>query len=190
MLDNELKHIEALKSEYVTGAKLCKVYSQYQMRNEWVNWDGDTDLVNRSGKNVEISLLGAEQSSEIKRSQGAKFFIAEVPALYINTKLGGILITELFSKSPVSGIDDLGDLTKGITIHSLTQKLPVRKWSYIKYFTSHPKLDGLDGFYFLRKSSPGSGKNSLGWTLSDEELNEKNLQELCDKLNKVKQGKK
>lgn len=38
-----------LSSESVCNIFVIKVFHQYEHRNEWVNWDGDTNIVHRGG---------------------------------------------------------------------------------------------------------------------------------------------
>ena len=52
-----------LDAEVPSRAFVVKVFHLYQRRNEWVNWDGDNDLVKRSGLFFRLSIQEATDSA-------------------------------------------------------------------------------------------------------------------------------
>ena len=173
---------ERLLGEKVKEISMVKVFNLYQQRNEWLNWDGDTGIVNRGRNSVKLTLESAEQSAEIRRTQGSKFHIAEIPALCVSTKSGFLLCTELFTSKPLDSFS-----IKSISNDSLKnlrtfQKcfLP-SKWSVIIIYDHRTKFTKSDSTYFHRSSSPGE---SLCWSLRYEKIDESKIAAICNKVNK------
>ena len=96
----EIARHSKIEQEPVVGAILGKGFHLYERRNEWVNWNGDTDVVSRSGSNVRLSLSDADDYAERPRVQGTKFVNEELPVLYLQAKSGVIIVAELFSDRP------------------------------------------------------------------------------------------
>ena len=93
-----------IKKEPITAINIGKGYHLYQRRNEWVNWDGDTDTVKRSASTIFLTLDEAKEMAERRRTRGTQFFIDEVPILSVDTKLGSLIFTELFTKNLCGGL--------------------------------------------------------------------------------------
>jgi hypothetical protein len=156
-----------LKDEVVESVDIAKGFHLYERRNEWVNWNGDTSLVSRSGCAVKLTLSDAEQSAEKWRMQGTKFFIDEVPILLVKSRSGALILTELFSDRPMwwylSKMPSIGHVK---TIGSLMNALPQTQWGIQSLAVGPLSITAPDGTYFSRASSPGKGKNYMAWTTS------------------------
>ena len=173
---------EKIFNEEIKLVELIKVFHLYQRRNEWVNWDGDTNLISRSGHNIKLTLEEAEASAEQQRKQGSKFFIDEIPALKVSTKSGFIIITEQFSSSPLKGSTE--NLFKNESCESLSillkQFLP-SKWFVQALYDSKDITIKSDSIYFSRISSPG---DSLCWSLKKHTIDESPIKNIALKINK------
>jgi hypothetical protein len=99
-----------LSSEKVTDIFLIKVFHQYEHRNEWVNWNGDTGIVHRGGL-FDLSLEDLTDAAERLRLQGTRFIIDEAPAICAKGSRLALISTELFSDNPFRNWEFRGQFT-------------------------------------------------------------------------------
>lgn len=172
---------ERILNEKIIVIDVVKVFHLYKRRNEWLNWDGDTGLINRSRQSVKLTLEDAEATAEQARKQGSKFIIDEIPALKITSKTGYLIITELFSNKPMK------DFENNNISYENTQKLKnIKKeflnseWSIQTLYKSTEKSSETDSTYFSRVSSPGE---SLCWSLSFRNISESSIKKIACKIN-------
>jgi len=171
-----------IKSENIQSVTLVKGFHLYKRRNEWVNWDGDTSLVRRSHKEYRLILSDAEQAAEKMRKPGTKFFIDEFPVVCVRGDSRMVLISELFTDSPLiryaSNPPNFMDVTSLGDIESSLQTL---KWSVLSnHNVANTILTSDDGRYFSRESSPGKGMNSLVWNLTFRKIDKTGIVKLVD----------
>lgn len=178
-----VKHSK-IEQEPVIAAILGKAFHLYERRNEWVNWDGDTDVVSRSGKIVRLSLSDAEQHAEKWRVQGTKFVIDELPIICLRAKSGAMIVTEIFSDHPMQNYVIQPALRHDccLSVGALVKALPQSKWSVAFPVDGAPHVSPLDGTYYSRKSSPGKGKSYLGWSLKPRSLDDVAMKRLVDDI--------
>lgn len=169
--------------EQVTSLSLGKAFHLYEQRNEWVNWDGDTNLIHRSRNNIYLSLTQAEQHAETSRTQGTKFIIDELPYILAVSKSGTLAITELFSENPMARamLQDYPD-EHDLTISSLQRAIQNFKWKVAQVFVGHEKIVPIDAMYYKRNSSPGKKQNSLGWSLTIRKINEGSIVKFANEI--------
>ena len=173
---------EKIVHEEIQSVERIKVFHLYERRNEWVNWDGDTELVNRSWHNIKLTLEAAEGSAEKQRKQGSKFFIDEITALKVSTKSGFVVITEQFNQSPLKSSENTlfkSENCKNISI-LLKQFLP-SKWFVQALYDSKNITVKSDSIYFSRTSSPG---DSLCWSLNFRSIDESPIENIATEVNK------
>ena len=164
---------EKILKESIKSVTLGKAFHVYQRRNEWLNWGGDTDLVNRSWTSIYFTLKDAEQYAESSRVQGSKFIIDELPYIHVQSESGILAITELFSESPMaSSLPRHKMSSTQKTILELKEHVLGPKWVIAQVFEDHCKAAPLDPMYFSRISSPGKNLNSLGWSLAQRKMNQ------------------
>lgn len=177
------KNEERILNEKINAISMVKVFNLYQQRNEWVSYDGDTSLVNRSNYHVLLTLDEAQDSAEGLRKPGSKFFIAETPAIKVSTKSGFLIITELFSPSPLKGSSNFGSSVVGLNKAEevLKQLLPCQ-WFVQDVYDAKSKTTELDDSYYIRRSSPG---DMLCWSLSVHALNTSYIQEIFTNLERL-----
>jgi hypothetical protein len=183
MIDSRLQDTNSDKIQSVT---IVKGFHLYTRRNEWVNWNGDTDLVRRSYKEYKCTLRDAEHSAEEMRTPGTRFFIDEFPLVSVRGCKRMILISEVFTESPMIVYDSTPPSLTNITnLGDIEKSLQDFKWSVISNYEANTILTTDDDPYFARESSPGKGKNSLAWTLKVRKINKAGVAKLVDCFKQV-----
>ncbi|MBB5211500.1 hypothetical protein [Microbulbifer hydrolyticus] len=158
--------------EKIESVSWGKAFHIYEQRNEWVNWDGDTSLVNRSGKHVKLSLYAAEESAERSRLQGTKFYIAEIPAIVVCSKNFTLIVCELFSQSPLRNLKfSSKSLHTDLTLLGLKKLVPTSKWQFSFFIDGVISNLNTEKVWYKRESSPGKGRNHLAWSLKPQTIN-------------------
>ena len=179
----EVEKEERILSERIISAEVIKVFHLYKRRNEWLNWDGDTGLINRSRQSVKLTLDEAEVSAEKARRQGSKFIIDEVPALKISSKTGFLIITELFTKQPLKEFEDNNVGREHLDkLKSVKKVFLNSEWSIQTLYKKSENSISTDSTYFSRVSSPGE---SLCWSLSYRDINECSIKNINAKISKL-----
>lgn len=180
-----VKHSK-IEQEPVTAVNLGKGFHLYERRNEWVNWDGNTDVVSRSGRNVRLSLSDAEQHAEKWRIQGTKFVIDELPILSLQTKSGVMIVAEIFSDRPLLNyVKQAVSLQDCLSVGTLVKVLPPSKWGIAFPVEGAPYVSPVDGNYYSRTSSPGKAKSHLGWALKPRTIDDTAMKKLADDIASV-----
>lgn len=174
---------DKILQEPIKSVVVGKAFHVYQQRNEWVNWNGSTDVVNRSWTSIYLSLKDAEQFAEKSRTRGTRFVIDELPYICALSESGALAITELFSEKPMGRFLHQNNLSaNGRTIQGLKELVKNSEWAITQIFEEHPSIVPLDSIYFSRTSSPGKNFNSLGWSLGPRKINEKPILELANNI--------
>jgi len=170
-----------IEKEQIVTAWVGKGFHLYEQRNEWINWDGDTALVNRSGHySIPFSLSDAEKTAEKFRNQGTKFIIDEVPVVHVIGRSGSLVISELFTDKPMWWMFSHRPSFKSVaTIKNLMTKLPNIKWGVASLKGGHEDFMKLDGTYYKRTSAPGKGGNHMAWSLKLRSLDDRAAHELA-----------
>jgi hypothetical protein len=183
------KKQQKLKAEDIKSVEVGKAFHLFKRRNEWVNWSGDTSLVNRSNHAVKLSLFEAEQSAEKLRLQGTKFFIGELPIICIKSNSGALILTELFTDSPMRWYLSRKPSLNGIkSIGSLMDALPQQRWGVQSLHEGQVAITTPNGMYFSRKSSPGKGKNHMAWSLELRRIDDKGIEQFANDLPQLVSG--
>ncbi|QDX82121.1 hypothetical protein B9N43_13230 [Denitratisoma sp. DHT3] len=172
----EALRLARIEEEPIKGVALGKGFHLYEQRNQWVNWDGDTDVVSRSQMAIQLSLNDAEQRAEHFRLQGTKFVIDEIPIVCLRATSGSIIVAELFSEAPFLGYLKHSPLDPQHTmVGRLVWALPPSKWRVVFPAEASVLLTPLDGTFYSRASSPGKGKSHLGWSLKARGINQEGI---------------
>lgn len=175
-----------IREEKIRNVSIVKGYHLYSRRNEWTNWDGDTNLVRRSYRDFKLTITEAELAAEKARKQGSKFFIDELPAICIKSNNGFALIAELFTDSPLVEYAASPPIFKNVkSLEDIQGALRTFKWSVFSYHEKNSTLTPEDGYFYSRKSSPGPGMNSLAWTLSFRAINKSGINKLVEGLSQL-----
>ena len=169
------------KSERIQSVSVVKGFHLYSRRNEWVNWDGDTNLVRRSYREYNCTLRDAEDKAERMRTPGTRFFIDEFPVVCVKGDRRIVLISELFTDSPLIGYTSNHPRLSNVSnLEDIESSLLTFKWSVLNNYESSAKLTSENGQYFARESSPGKGKNSLVWSLKLRKVDKAGIDKLVD----------
>ena len=178
-----MNNISEIDSDFITTVKGCVVFNLYKERNEWVNWNGDTDKIRRSGSIVLLSLDEAEQEAEKLRNHGTKFIIDEVPAVLVKSRSECLVITELFSALPLSsGFQFLASKDSALKMNDLKNIVLKSKWGICDIHQPRRKIYPLQDSYYQRISSAGKGKNHMGWSLKPSMMNHRFIQKIVCEL--------
>ncbi|WP_045378180.1 hypothetical protein [Vibrio campbellii] len=163
--------------------QLCKLYHVYERRNEWADWNGNTQLVSRSGKRLKTTLEEAENYAETMRKQGTKFFIDETPALLCQNENGCVVVTELFTKCPLKVTEEVLTNLKSLvkTPNDLLTNLPNMRWLAFNHYDKHERFQTYDvTTFYKRSSSPG---HFLCWSLKVSEIETLYINNIIQSLN-------
>lgn len=161
-----------------------KAYHLYENRNEWVDWNGDTAMVSRSRRTVELSLDNAKQLAEKWRIQGSYFIIDELPIICLQASSESRIITELFSEYPLEDcLNQPIQYSKINSINRLGIALATSEWAESIAKNGSPQIAPIDGIYYRRTSSPGKGNNSLVWNLKPRTINDYAVKKIANEIN-------
>lgn len=85
-----------------------KLYALVTQRNEWVDWNGSTDLIRRGRNNAstkEVDTLDVMQArAEARRKQGSHFFIEVIPVLVLENDEHCLMVGERYTEKPLHGL--------------------------------------------------------------------------------------
>lgn len=166
----ELKKIN-LAEEIVQKVFLTKIAYIKTIRNEWVNWNGDTSTVGRSHVQYFFTdLQAAKDSAEKSRERGTRLAINEAPALCAAGKDHCLLFSVAANSSP-----SFEDLEKYLAAKDVSLKTLID--GYKNYSFPQFRMGGIfcgnesllqrisptDTFYTLTGAAAGS-KNGLAWS--------------------------
>ena len=168
------------QQEILQGVEIGKCFLLYEIRNEWVDWNGTTVRMARRGWRVHLALSNAEQAAEKSRLQGTKFEIREWPIVCFRGTSGVLVATEVQSRRPLAALARNRQTSlKGNTLGVVLNWIPDDRGVISDFISGCPPIVNLDGVYYSRKSSPGRGKNSLGWTLKPQEVDDSAIQAIA-----------
>ena len=162
-----------LSAERATKAFVIKVFHLYTRRNEWVNWDGDTSLVNRTWTLFDMSLQESTDSAEKQRTQGTKFLIDEAPAICVTGKRYSLIATELFTESPLSHCERPKS-NEPLTLREVESTLNFGRWFVSAIYTgdqNNLSPVSKEEMFFSRTSHSTGGNSYLGWSLKPRKIN-------------------
>lgn len=167
-----------IECEAIKSISLAKGFHLYTQRNEWVDWDGATLGVNRSNAKIYFSLDEAKANAERQRTPGTKFFIDEVPFVLVLGETSALVLTELFTNKPLAWYDTIkkSPIKSARTIGALIKTIPTTKWTVCSLSIGAPSICLDDGTYYSRASTPGKGKNHMGWGLTQRNLQVSKMQ--------------
>lgn len=187
----DIHKAEKLLQEKVKEVRKVKVFHVYKRRNEWINWDGDTSLVNRSGKAIKLSDQEARDYAECRRLQGTRFFIDELPALQVLSRSGSMLITEVFTDTPLLWALDHPSVFNGArTVGELRRCFTDRKWLVKHLFDRTAVFSPFTDTFYKRESSPGRSGSSMAWSLRPLNPDLKRFNALVAEINRRKKSSK
>lgn len=157
-------------TQKVTNTFITKVYHRYEHRNEWVNWNGDTGIVHRSGL-FDFSLEDSTDAAERLRIQGTRFIIDETPAICaIGTRLA-VVLAELFTDNPFRNC--LKETPQCSTLEDVEKTFRGAQWFASAVYTGNlEKLKPVEiTEIFFSRTSKATGRNSyLGWSLKPRKI--------------------
>lgn len=158
------------------AARAVYVYFISTSRNEWVDWNGNTDKVQRIWRSPFPSVESAQRAAEQGRTPGSTFYIRQSVALCLEFDLGLALIYQ-------SDLQPLKALNKSLDDCTSAQKVFPRLAVAVRDSTSRflyqvaystkdaPSLANFkqgEMLYARRASGSGNKRNGLAWTLTPE----------------------
>ncbi|MCA8278512.1 HNH endonuclease [Burkholderia cepacia] len=155
---------------HIVSVEVAIVHFVYQLRNEWINWNGDTSKVKRPIAGVHLSVDEATATAEKWRVPGTSFAIKDSVAIALYCDGGVALIHESHSDTPfreliasLKKVRDKSSLRQIVaslpTARSLEMTLRIGKdVTELEHFESSAQL-------FTRTARAGGRKNGLGWSL-------------------------
>ena len=171
----------------VRSVTVGKAYAVFERRNEWVDWNGNTDSVLRA-YGLLPSLTEAESWAERHRKPGSSFVIRETLCAVINFDNDSAVIGQRGSSDAITGlIKKLTQITPIESFEVLVDRSDLNKSQRIIFrrvkgkFTPAP----LSEYYYERESSPGRGQNHLGWNLRQIKLDANLIQTLASELTRL-----
>jgi len=85
-----------------------KLYELVERRNEWTDWYGSTDLINRGPNYTETKEVDTREvmqaRAEKRRKQGSHFHIRVIPALMLENEEHCFLLGEKHADKPLYGL--------------------------------------------------------------------------------------
>lgn len=159
----------------VVSINAVKLYHVGERRNEWVNWNGETNVVERGGLCIKPSLRSARSYAERWRKQGTNFVIEELAGVCAMGEYQLVLASEIFVSSPMSWVDDIERIPQYATLSEFRDLCVRGDWrDVVKVYDISEIDDGVearpdDGVYRRWISRPGKGKSGLAWCCQSEE---------------------
>ena len=181
------KKQQKLRDEHIESIDIGKVFHACDQRNQWVDWNGNTDVVRRAW-GFALTLDEAEQWTERNRVQGTSFQIEELPAICVKGKSGSLFFTERNSSHPMNWFSSSVSSLHGVnSIGSLIEVFSTPKANrvYRQLFEKVADAAPADGLYYLRKSSPGKGKNHMGWSLKPQNIDDTVMRQIVAELREL-----
>lgn len=158
-----------IDSARVVSARLVVVFFLHQSRNEWVNWNGDTDNIRRPVGPVKGAIDEAYESAEKHRAPGTVFGMQDSVGIEVICDSGTLLLAEQFTDSPfdrcATTLDFGGDLGALRTVvHHLPKRRFISKTCFVG--SEKPAFQAFDAttLLFKRSARAGGRQNGLGWS--------------------------
>ena len=174
-----MRNFTPRRSDYLTDSVVHFVSGIHitERRNEWVNWDGDTSIVNRlNSHRFYLSLKDAKNDAERLRKQGTRFEIRSVPVICVANDDRQYVLGDADGSSPFYGIDkslreDLEPKSSAIAkIQHTAKTLGTRRFGFVGQLTGvdlcaaeHQPTD----LHCYRSSSMGANYR-LAWSKIDD----------------------
>jgi len=160
------------------GARAVYVYFISTSRNEWVDWNGNTNKVQRIWRSPFPSVEAAQRAAESGRTPGSTFYIRQSVALCLEFDLGLALIYQS-DPQPLRALnkvlDDCAASQKAFPKLLLAVRHPTSRFLYQQAYVTKeaPSLTDFkqgDMLYSRRASGSGNKRNGLAWTLTLEPI--------------------
>ena len=173
---------------------LCKVYHIYTERNEWVNWYGDTGLVDRTRRSFFLDFRSCKKHAENNRIQGTRFIVDEVPSICMELKFElegkgrSIICTELYNSCPFSDKKiDIEGLP--LSVKDVMTSLEGDNWfCYGVYHGDASCIERADRnstfFRWMSKPSKGGRKVPLAWITHRDKISQKGILNILSEMNR------
>lgn len=160
------------------GARAVYVYFISTSRNEWVDWNGNTDTVQRIWRSPFPSVEAAQRAAESGRTPGSTFYIRQSVALCLEFDLGLTLIyqSDLHPLRPLNkALDACVASQKAFPELLLAVRNPTSRYLYQQAYVTKeaPSLTDFklgEMLYQRRASGSGNKRNGLAWTLAPEPI--------------------
>lgn len=171
-------------------ARAVYVYFISTSRNEWVDWNGNTDTVQRIWRSPFPSVEAAQRAADQGRTPGSIFYIRQSVALCLEFDLGLALIYQS-DLQPLKALNkSLDDCTAAKTVFprlATAVKDSTSRFLYQVAYTSKeaPSLADFkhgEMLYSRRASGSGNKRNGLAWTLSPEPIIPETVLRLAGKI--------
>lgn len=171
-----------LSSEKISDIFVIKVFHQYDHRNEWVNWNGNTGIIHRGGL-FDLTLEDSTDAAERSRIQGTRFIIEETPAICATGRRYAIISAELFTNHPFRKFDETR--LRCLSLADVASTLSGARWFVSAIYTGKlEKLTPIDATErFFSRTSRSTGSNSyLGWSLEPRKIELQQIFECANSL--------
>lgn len=188
----ELKRSEIpafLAKARIRKTRVVEVFFVVESRNEWVNWDGDTDVVSRNHSQAHPSSELAEAQAERSRIQGSVFDIRHTVALSIECNLGSLLVYQVSGLRPLAALlDEISAINSVKNVAQWISKAVERTSAgHILIKLACYETKDMPGFktyqpgstFFRRTSRAGGRKNGLAWALRPVDINASAAEQLA-----------
>lgn len=146
------KALQSGEAMYVRNIKAVKIFYCYYGRNAWYS----TWVQQYTPDCMHLTLESAKNFAERQRKQGSVFYIAELPALQIESGDNPIFITQINENDPLS---KYSTQVRNKCISAITKKIDMENDNYFIYGAS---LEGLINSFY---------SNSLFWSVAPNNNN-------------------
>jgi len=185
----DLCHSEIAKNlerDMIYDAYTVKIFNIYKQRNEWVNWSGDTSLINRAVRTFSLTKKEAQNLAEKYRKRGTKFIINECPAICVISDKRSLIMTELFEKKPMSRYEDhLNHVTKGTSLADVNLSILNSGWVVKAIYSGDRSVLTIpkkgEVFYSWTSYPQGSGCH-LGWLSNPRDISPVSVKQIIKKM--------
>ena len=174
MLTTQSDILEFFEIATPLSARAVKLYFCSEHRNEWINYQGETQKIKRPWGVVFPTVDLATAAVERARTAGSGYSIQQSVALEIRFSTGIVLVKEAFANEPLKRMASLKPEREMSLIKSVFSKnwLSTSKEEFLSIsgyrLKEAPRFRDFDPdvVCYERRSSPGgSRKNSLAWSL-------------------------
>jgi len=160
------------------GARPVYVYFISTHRNEWVDWNGNTDTVQRIWRSPFPSVEAAQRAAETGRTSGSTFYIRHSVALCLEFDIGLALIYQS-DLQPLRFLNKVLDECVGsqkifpkllVAVRDSTSRFLYQQAYVAKDAPSLVEFKEGEMLYSRRASGSGNKRNGLAWTLTPEPI--------------------
>jgi hypothetical protein len=165
---------DIIRSEPIVLVGNGKVFQLATRRNEWVDWQGSTMLVNRSGKKFFFKLIDAKRAAAMQRNQGTRLEIRDVPIIYARSQSGMFFACELFANKPMWGyLNSRYPRNRITTIGGLERILPKEEWAVTLIQSGYNNVCAEDGYFKYVWQ-----RRLLRWSSEDLQVDDKAVRQI------------